>query len=43
MKYNISRHAQTEIKRRGMALSLVEDVLQNLQQIVQETNRRKVY
>ncbi|MUG99243.1 DUF4258 domain-containing protein [Scytonema sp. UIC 10036] len=43
MRYTISRHARTEIERRGIALSLVGDVLENPQQIVQERNGRKVY
>ncbi|KYC41709.1 hypothetical protein WA1_16865 [Scytonema hofmannii PCC 7110] len=43
MKYKISRHAQTEIERRGIPLSLVGHVFENPQQIVQERNGRKAY
>jgi hypothetical protein len=43
MRYKISRHAQTEMERRGIPLSLVESVLDNPQQIVTEREGRKVY
>ncbi|MBW4570470.1 MAG: DUF4258 domain-containing protein [Tolypothrix carrinoi HA7290-LM1] len=43
MRYQISRHAQTEMERRGISLSLVESVLDNPQQIVTERDGRKVY
>ena len=43
MRYQISRHAQIEMERRGISLSLVESVLDNPQQIVTERDGRKVY
>ncbi|RUS97447.1 hypothetical protein DSM106972_083950 [Dulcicalothrix desertica PCC 7102] len=43
MAYRISRHAQTEIERRGIPLYLVESVLTNPQQIVLEKDGRKAY
>lgn len=43
MTYKISRHAQTEMERRGIYLSLVESVLENPQQILLERDGRKVY
>lgn len=43
MRYKISRHAQTEMERRGIPLSLVESVLDNPQQIVTQRDGRKVY
>lgn len=43
MRYKISRHAQTEMERRDIPLSLVESVLDNPQQIATERDGRKVY
>jgi hypothetical protein len=43
MRYKISRHAQTEMERRGISQSLIESVLDNPQQIVLERDGRKVY
>lgn len=43
MAYRISRHAQTEIERRGIPLYLVESVLTSPQQIVLEKDGRKAY
>lgn len=43
MNYILSNHAQTEIERRGIPLSLVESVLANPQQIVSEKEGRKAY
>jgi hypothetical protein len=43
MNYILSNHAQTEIERRGISISLVESVLANPQQIVSEKEGRKAY
>ncbi len=43
MTYKISRHAQIEMERRQIYLSLVESVLDNPQQIILEREGRKVY
>ncbi len=43
MRYRISRHAQTEMERRGISLSLVESVLDHPQQIMLERDGRKAY
>jgi hypothetical protein len=43
MRYRISRHAQEEMERRRISLSLVESVLDNPQQIVPEKEGRKAY
>ncbi|WP_256871621.1 DUF4258 domain-containing protein [Nostoc sp. TCL26-01] len=43
MEYKISRHAQTEIARRKIPLSLVESVLDNPQQVLLERESQKVY
>ncbi|MFB2933687.1 DUF4258 domain-containing protein [Aerosakkonemataceae cyanobacterium BLCC-F154] len=43
MNYILSKHAQTEIERRGIPISLVESVLANPQQIVSEKEGRKAY
>lgn len=43
MNYILSNHAQTEIERRGIPLSLVESVLANPQQILLEKEGRKAY
>ena len=43
MRYRISLHAQTEMERRGISLSLVESVLDHPQQIVLERDGRKAY
>jgi hypothetical protein len=43
MKFEISRHAHEEIKRRGIPLKIVEAVLQNPQQIVDEYGNKKAY
>jgi Domain of unknown function (DUF4258) len=43
MTYKISRHAQIEMERRQISLSLVESVLDNPQQIILEREGRKVY
>ncbi|MFM5983957.1 MAG: DUF4258 domain-containing protein [Sphaerospermopsis kisseleviana] len=43
MRYQISRHAQTEMERRKISVSLVESVLENPQQILLEREGRKVY
>ncbi|WP_370569774.1 DUF4258 domain-containing protein [Sphaerospermopsis sp. LEGE 00249] len=39
----MSRHAQIEMERRQISLSLVESVLDNPQQIILEREGRKVY
>jgi hypothetical protein len=43
MKFEISRHAHEEMKRRGIPLNVVEAVLQNPQQIVDEYGNKKAY
>ncbi|MFB2896885.1 DUF4258 domain-containing protein [Aerosakkonemataceae cyanobacterium BLCC-F50] len=43
MNYILSNHAQTEIERRRIPISLVESVLANPQQIVSEKEGRKAY
>ena len=43
MKFEISRHAHEEIKRRGIPLNIVETILQNPQQIVDEHGNKKAY
>ncbi|OKH39598.1 hypothetical protein NIES2119_04785 [[Phormidium ambiguum] IAM M-71] len=43
MNYILSKHARTEIERRGIPISLVESVLANPQQIVSEKEGRKAY
>ncbi|TAE58717.1 MAG: DUF4258 domain-containing protein [Nostocales cyanobacterium] len=43
MTYKISHHAQIEMERRQISLSLVESVLDNPQQIILEREGRKVY
>lgn len=43
MKFEISRHAHEEIKRRGIPLNVVEAILQNPQQIVDEYGNKKAY
>ena len=43
MNYILSKHAQTEIERRGIPISLIESVLANPQQIVSEKEGRKAY
>ncbi len=43
MKFEISRHAHEEMKRRGIPLNVVEAILQNPQQIVDEYGNKKAY
>lgn len=43
MKFEISRHAQEEMDRRGITRNLVETILQNPQQIVDEYGNNKAY
>jgi len=43
MQYRLSYHAQIEIERRSIPLTLVESVLGNPQQIILEREGRKVY
>ena len=43
MKFEISRHAHEEIKRREIPQKIVEAVLQNPQQIVDEYGNKKAY
>jgi len=43
MNYILSNHAQREIERRSIPISLVESVLANPQQIVSEKEGRKAY
>lgn len=43
MNYILSNHAQREIERRAIPISLVESVLANPQQIVLEKEGRKAY
>ncbi len=40
MKYRISRHAQTEMERRGISLSLVESVLDNRPMSIQAAKNK---
>jgi hypothetical protein len=43
MKFKLSRHAQEEMQRRGIPLTLVESTLQHPQQIVPERAGKKAY
>lgn len=43
MRYKISRHADEEMKRRGIPLNFVESVIENPQQIVDEYGSKKAY
>jgi hypothetical protein len=43
MRFEISRHAREEMKRRGLAEELVDTILQNPQQIVDEYGNKKAY
>jgi Domain of unknown function (DUF4258) len=43
MQFVLSRHAQEEMQRRAIPLALLDSVLQQPQQIVVETNGKKVY
>lgn len=43
MKFKLSRHAQEEMQRRNIALSLVESTLQQPQQIVPERGGKNAY
>ncbi len=43
MKYKLSKHASSEMKRRGIPLSLLEPVLENPQQVVPGRGAKKVY
>ena len=43
MRYKISRHAQEEMKRRGISLASLESVLNNPQQVIPEKVGRKAY
>lgn len=43
MKFEISRHAQEEMGRRGIPLNIVESIMQNPQQIVDEYGNKKAY
>lgn len=43
MKFEISKHAKEEIKRRGILEIIVETILQNPEQIVKEYGNKKAY
>ncbi len=43
MEYRFSRHAQTEMERRKIAVDLVESILDNPQQVISEKEGRKAY
>ncbi|MBW4522332.1 MAG: DUF4258 domain-containing protein [Scytolyngbya sp. HA4215-MV1] len=43
MKYRLTRHAQEEIRQRGIPLTLVESVLAHPQQVIPEREGRKIY
>lgn len=43
MKFEISRHAHEEMRRREIPLNIVESVLHNPQQIVDEYGNKKAY
>jgi hypothetical protein len=43
MRFEISRHAREEMKRRGLAEELVDTILQNPQQIVDEYGNKKAH
>ncbi|MBI5213277.1 MAG: DUF4258 domain-containing protein [Nitrospirae bacterium] len=43
MKFEISRHAQEEMDRRGIPRNQVETILQDPQQIVDEYGQKKAY
>ena len=43
MRFQLSRHAQEEIERRSIPMSLLETVLHAPQQILHESGGRKAY
>ena len=43
MDYKLSRHAEEEMKRRGIAMEFVDAVLNKPQQIVEEYGSKKSY
>lgn len=43
MEFEISRHAQEEMDRRGIPLNWVETILQNPQQVVDGYGQKKAY
>ena len=43
MRFNLSRHAQREMKRRSIPSVLLQSVLQTPQQIVPQTGNKRVY
>lgn len=43
MRFEISRHAQKEMERRGIPRNIVESIMQNPQQIVDEYSNKKAY
>ena len=43
MKFNLSRHAQQEMRRRSIPSALVQSVLENPQQIVRQAGDKRVY
>jgi Domain of unknown function (DUF4258) len=43
MKFELSRHARQELKRRSIPIKLLESVLNNPQQVIKQPDGRKVY
>ena len=43
MRYRKSKHAEDEIIRRGIPESVVDDILQNPEQVIEMNNDTKIY
>jgi len=43
LNFNISIHAQEEMRRRGISLAFLESVLQSPEQVILERGGKKVY
>jgi hypothetical protein len=43
MKFELSRHARQELKRRSIPIKLLESVLNSPQQIIDQPDGKKVY
>ena len=43
MKFNLSRHAQKEMRRRSISSALLQSVLETPQQIVPQAGNKRVY
>lgn len=43
IKYRLSRHAEQELRRRGIPMKLLDSVLKNPQQVIEQPDGKKVY